>query len=303
MALKRILVALPMDGDNCTAIADRALQLTGQHGAALIAVHAIEGLPAADPLLPPPADARSLYAHMAAQRKSEVLALFGNAVSRVVVESGKPHAVIDALARTQGADLIVMGAGKAATLREKILGGTADRVVRTAPCPVLVVRGQTAAPYRHLTVGVDFSTNAKAAVRYASRMAPDAACVLLHAVEIPLTFEQAMLKVGTPQADIERYRTAKAEAARTALAQLYSANGRLAAGTRIRVQHGDAAALLLQAAQQGRTDLIAIGTQGANAVSQHLLGSVARKVLAGAACDVLVFPASAVPQADGSTAS
>src|SRR5690606_10049192 len=95
----------------------------------------------------------------------------------------------------------------------------------------------------------------------------------------------------------------KAGAARSELVQLYGNAGRLAKGTRIRVLNGDAAAELLRASRQRGTELIAIGTQGAKAVLQHLLGSVARKVLAGAKCDVLVVPASALSPREESAAS
>jgi nucleotide-binding universal stress UspA family protein len=235
-----------------------------------------------------------LFDRIVTQGTSDVQALFDGAavLSSVLVETGKPHTIIDALARSCDADLIVIGAGNAKTLREKIFGSTADRVIRRAPCPVLVVRGASPDPYRHLVIGVDFSDYARAAARHAMQLAPDASRELLHAIEIPLVFEQSMLKAGTPEAEIERYRKAKAKSARTGLLHLYGENGRLPKGARIRIRHGDAAMALLRAAQRRQTDLVAIGTQGTNAVAQHLLGSVARKVLAGAKCDVLVAPAS-----------
>lgn len=302
MSLKRIVVALSMEDDSIQ-IAQRAMQLSSQHQAEIVAVHVIEGAPVSDQLLPPHLNMDALSGQMVVQRTREVQALFEGSSSSVVVETGKPHAVIDRLARSYRADLLVIGPGNAKTLREKVFGSTADRVIRVAPCPVLVVRSPSLGPYRHIAIGVDFSDYAKAAARHAFRLAPDASRELLHTVEIPLSFEQAMLKAGTPQADIERYRKAKTGAARSELIRLYGEADRLPKGARIRVRHGDAAAVLLRASRQRGTDLIAIGTQGANAVSQHLLGSVARKVLAGANCDVLVVSASALPQRDDCAAS
>jgi nucleotide-binding universal stress UspA family protein len=293
MSLKRILVALSLEDDSLQ-IARRAIQLASQHEAEIVAVHVIEGVSLPDPELPPTVDGRTLFDRIVTQGTSDVQALFDGAavLSSVLVETGKPHTIIDALARSCDADLIVIGAGNAKTLREKIFGSTADRVIRRAPCPVLVVRGASPDPYRHLVIGVDFSDYARAAARHAMQLAPDASRELLHAIEIPLVFEQSMLKAGTPEAEIERYRKAKAKSARTGLLHLYGENGRLPKGARIRIRHGDAAMALLRAAQRRQTDLVAIGTQGTNAVAQHLLGSVARKVLAGAKCDVLVAPAS-----------
>jgi nucleotide-binding universal stress UspA family protein len=42
--------------------------------------------------------------------------------------------------RTHGVDLIVMGTKGKTGLDRMIMGSTAERVVRTAPCPVLSIR-------------------------------------------------------------------------------------------------------------------------------------------------------------------
>jgi len=303
MAISTILIAVAMqDGDE--RIAARAVQLANQHGAQLVAVHVIEDFPNDDGHLPASLDAAALARMIAKQRTGHLETLLNAAKvpPSLIVEAGKPHAVIERLAATYKADLLVIGPGIAKNLRERVFGSTADRVIRSAPCPILVVRSTSPAPYRHIAIGVDFSEYAKAAARHAAHLVPDASRELLHTVEIPLGFEQAMLKAGTPQAEIEHYRKAKVRAARTELIQLYGDAGRLPKGTRIKVQYGDAAAALLRASWQRGTDLIAVGTQGANAVSQHLLGSVARKVLSGARCDVLVIPASALCRRDESAA-
>ena len=62
---------------------------------------------------------------------------------------GRPAAEIVALATETGADMLVIGNGGphqmrravAATTRRAAMGKVADAIVRTAPCPVLVVRG------------------------------------------------------------------------------------------------------------------------------------------------------------------
>jgi nucleotide-binding universal stress UspA family protein len=56
----------------------------------------------------------------------------------VVVASGTTWKRIVDMAREWNADLIVMGT-HGATLKHKLIGSTAERVVRHAPCPVLVV--------------------------------------------------------------------------------------------------------------------------------------------------------------------
>src|SRR5690606_9808297 len=139
MSLERIVVALSLE-DESTQIAQRAMQLSSQHQAELDAVHVLEGAPLSDQLSHPPRSLDALSGQMVVQRTKEVQALFNGASSSVVVETGKPHAVIERLVRSYRPDLIVIGPSNAKTLREKVLGSSADRVIRSAPCPVLVVR-------------------------------------------------------------------------------------------------------------------------------------------------------------------
>ena len=53
---------------------------------------------------------------------------------------GAPFVEIVRAARSERADLIVMGTHGRSGLRHALLGSTAEKVVRKAPCPVLVVR-------------------------------------------------------------------------------------------------------------------------------------------------------------------
>jgi nucleotide-binding universal stress UspA family protein len=53
---------------------------------------------------------------------------------------GRPHEEIVGVAREMDVDLIVMGTHGRSGLSHILLGSTAERVVRNAPCPVLTVR-------------------------------------------------------------------------------------------------------------------------------------------------------------------
>jgi nucleotide-binding universal stress UspA family protein len=56
------------------------------------------------------------------------------------VRTGKPYNEIVLAAKKLGADLIVIATHGYSGLKRALLGSTAERVVRYAPCPVLVVR-------------------------------------------------------------------------------------------------------------------------------------------------------------------
>lgn len=53
---------------------------------------------------------------------------------------GHPAEAIINVARVRNCDLIVMGSRGLGTFQELLLGSVSDKVVRRAPCPVLIVR-------------------------------------------------------------------------------------------------------------------------------------------------------------------
>ena len=55
------------------------------------------------------------------------------------IREGRPHREILALAREEGADLIVLASRGHGLLGSALLGSTAERVLHKASCPVLVV--------------------------------------------------------------------------------------------------------------------------------------------------------------------
>jgi len=57
-----------------------------------------------------------------------------------ILRHGTPFAEILEYAREQDVDLIVLGTEGRTGLRHALLGSVAEKVVRTAPCPVLTVR-------------------------------------------------------------------------------------------------------------------------------------------------------------------
>jgi nucleotide-binding universal stress UspA family protein len=57
------------------------------------------------------------------------------------LSSESPSAAIALSAEQNGADLIVMGTRGLGGIKHVMLGSTAERTVRIAPCPVLTVKG------------------------------------------------------------------------------------------------------------------------------------------------------------------
>ena len=72
------------------------------------------------------------------QRRLDELPIEGPHTCTTVV--GQPHREILRYAKDQSVDLIVMGTHGRGALEHLLLGSVAERVVRTAPCPVTTVR-------------------------------------------------------------------------------------------------------------------------------------------------------------------
>jgi len=99
----------------------------------------------------------------------------------IVVRRGQAGVEIVEAARALGSDLIVMPTHGYTGLKRTLFGGTADHVVRHAPCPVCTIRHEVAAQaaeatgtrqrWRHILVPVDFSECSRQAVRFAGMLA------------------------------------------------------------------------------------------------------------------------------------
>lgn len=141
--VNRVLV--PIDFSKTSVAALRyAIPLTQQFGATLDLVHVIEPTPFLSdmdnmPLAMSDAEvAQRVAAELSSLARREVPS--GVQVNSVV-RHGKPYQEIAEAAKERHADLVVIATHGRTGLQHTLLGSTAERVVRLAPCPVLVVRG------------------------------------------------------------------------------------------------------------------------------------------------------------------
>jgi len=141
--LKQILV--PVDFSTFSGRALRhALPLAQRFGAEIVLLHVIELFPIdyvtgteSDPITG--AEGRRRAKHALSKLGARILES-GGVPYRSVVRTGKPFREITRAARELDADLIVLSTHGRMGLDRFYLGSTAERVVRHAACPVLVVR-------------------------------------------------------------------------------------------------------------------------------------------------------------------
>jgi universal stress protein A len=143
LTLKRIL--LPVDfSESSRKALEYALSFARQFNAEMLLLHVIETVVPPSPemvVLESEALTAKLHAE-AAKRLSEWRKQVASQASvKAVVRNGiSAHREIVDAARENNVDLIILGTHGRTGLAHLFIGSTAERVVRHAPCPVLVVR-------------------------------------------------------------------------------------------------------------------------------------------------------------------
>lgn len=221
------------------------------------------------------------------------------------VVSGRPYVEICQLAEEIKADLIVIPTRGHSGLKHIALGSTAERVVRHAPCPVLIPRGpkfkeitwsgtevERFSPHRML-VPVDFSDCSIAGLEYAALFAKhfDGKIRLFHAV-YPYREAFQIDRAGSDLRPLLQSACEVAEEQMEQLQQLKFMNG-IACETEVRV--GPAIEEICAASAHPGIDLLITSTHGRTGWKRAIIGSVAEHVIRYAESPVLVVPSQIQP--------
>jgi nucleotide-binding universal stress UspA family protein len=193
--------------------------------------------------------------------RERIAELKGEPVDPATVEClrfGEPAEEVVAFAAESHASLIIAGTHGRTGLGRMLIGSVAERVWLSAPCPVLVLQGQSEsqAAARRVLVAVDGSPSSTTALALALKLAADDA-------------EIDAVNVVAPGRPIEPAREGLQAAIERALAPQ---PGRV----RAVVESGDAAEVLARRAAEGGYDLVACGTRGHVGLERFLERSVAR---------------------------
>ena len=137
--LTRVLVAVDFSPTSDKAFA-YAIEFARVFGAGVLVVHIVE-----DPILYAPTTDPSYRADFETmvQRKFDSLVEHRNCDGlsiQTMIKAGSPFYEIIQLAGTEDCELIIMGTHGHGPLQHVLMGSVAEKVVRKAKCPVLVVR-------------------------------------------------------------------------------------------------------------------------------------------------------------------
>ena len=209
------------------------------------------------------------------------------------VATGLPSEEVISAAREEDSDLIVVGTRGKTGLAHILLGSTAERVIRGAPCPVLSVRTDSAdledervlaRPVRleRILVPVDFSDCSLDALEYAVVVGQQAkaSLMLLHVLE-PVSYGLDFTLSHM------RTREHVRESWTKRLKELTSSHQHSHVAMEFQLRGGLPADSILDSAQTLPCDLIVMGTHGRRGISHTISGSVAEAVLRKSHCPVI----------------
>ncbi len=297
--LRRVLIGTLLESDS-DPVVRAGLAVARATGARVHLVHAIpEG-----PRIPGPetglgADFSAELSAACREKLDEQIERLGIRDSELAgaeVKAGEPHRVLVDTARTAGADLIVVGATGSGPFAAELLGSTADRVLRKAACPVLLVRGELRVPPERVLAPVDLSPLSADSFRCGLDLLAQltkGAAIEVRAVHA-LSFMETLThrKAGEISTEeVERQIGAKL--------QRFVLENRADAPLEVEtaVLPGEARFEILQELGEHPADLVLLGTHGRGGLDRLIIGSVASTVARKAPCSVLLIsPDAALAQ-------
>jgi len=216
----------------------------------------------------------------------------GRTVESLLVE-GSPAEEIARVAEARSCDLLVTGTHGRTGVKRLVLGSVAARLLREAPCSVLVVplaAGAVEAP-RRICCAVDLSETSREALRQAADMARALGA------QLELVYVRARL-VGAPEM-MALGAAAQASEAEQLEAELgpWEEEATRWAGSAVAatITQGEPADEVLHRCGAEGTGLLVVGTHGRTGVRRLVLGSVAERIVREARLPVLVARQRAHP--------
>ena len=204
----------------------------------------------------------------------------------VFVPEGTAYAEIARCAETWRATVLFVGGHGATGFANVMLGGVAEKVVRYAPCSVVVARASKNKGV--VLVATDLSDPSLPALAAATAEAKrrGARLVAINAVDLGAPFAAWMSPFGAtpivPSPDALRDVCAAAKTTLNAALAQFGGEGEAF------VEEGSALAVITGAVERFSPELLVVATHGRTGLSRVALGSVAEKLVRSATTSVLV---------------
>jgi nucleotide-binding universal stress UspA family protein len=227
--------------------------------------------------------------------RSEISRLIGDASvdSQAIVTLGNTTEEISRLVIEFNADLVITATHGRSGLKRFFLGSVTERLMRTLPCPLLVLRGSEEEretkfhkfPFKRILVGCDFSSDSDLAFKNSLSMAQEFQSELhmIHVVE-PTGYKD-LFKMAAVQG--EKFKQDLFDMIKGRLQSMVpeDALNWLTLHTHLLV--GKPYEEIIRYAEINDIDLIVLGIRGHGMVEDFLVGSTTDRVIRRAPCPVL----------------
>ena len=286
--LEKVLLAT--DGSKDAALAARAaVDVCERTGAELHVVHVWYSVPTARLRPFMRAELKKLGNELLEEGVKLVEDSGGFVTGAHLVEGRAADEILE-LAGQIGAGLIVIGSRGLGPVGRIALGSVSEAVIHHSDWPVLVLRGgEDAWPPERVIFGDDGSEAARAAGDLGASLCGHhgARALVLHAYPRLPEVDTEARGLDPRIVDDELRRAEKA-----LLERSRELESRLGSRPKARLVVGDAAASLLEAAEEDapQRTLLAVGSRGLGAIGRMRLGSVSTKVVHAAKGPILVHP-------------
>jgi nucleotide-binding universal stress UspA family protein len=282
-------VLLATDGSKDAALAARAaVDVCEGTGAELHVVHVWFNVPTARLRPFMRAELKKLGNELLEEGVKRVEDSGGHVSNTYLLEGRAADEILD-LAGRIGADLVVMGSRGLGPVGRIALGSVSEAVIHHSHWPVLMLRGEDAWPPERVILGDNDSEAARAAGDLGASLCGrhGARALLLHAYpRLPEVVAEG--RRSNPRIGDDELRKAE----KALLERSQELESRLGSRPETRLVVGDAAACLLEAAEEDAPErtLLAVGSRGLGVIGRMRLGSVSTKVVHAAKGPVLVHP-------------
>jgi nucleotide-binding universal stress UspA family protein len=210
------------------------------------------------------------------------------------VVTGKPENSIIQFAAENDIDLIILSTHGRSGLTRWSFGRVAEKVLRRSPCPTVILRSrQKIAPeqFRRILVPLDGSVLAERVLEPAMEMT---AVLNLNLIVMRVVEKERFPGFGYDGSEAAR----EEDEAQAYLREIHDRLAAQGVSCQTAITFGAAADEIVDFAEAEDVDIIMLSSRGKAGFDAWMFGSVAEKVMQGAACATLVirqepFPASA----------
>jgi len=280
LPLKQILVAI--DGsDFSAAVIKRAIDIAEEHGATLFIIHVIEA-----PFLESPY-ADSIDEEAIKKAMTDLVNGLNRSAGvafRFFIDYGSVTAIIDREQNKPTADLLIIGARSRTDRGSDYIGTTASKLLQQTKIPVLLVKRDTASPYRHLFIPTNLSEHSKQNILIAKSMFPSTTQSYIHAYETISDLQAKTYQIASSEAKAIQLRDeADAEKA------LRNFADRIAKGDMSVIAYNvTVSETILERIRASGADLLVLDAKGVEDPDHFVFGSQISQLLYRSPIDVLV---------------